>query len=188
MQRDMVFDNAAWDFRTFKWDRDTKTADEKMARTLNATDPDLAPFKKRGGKLILYHGWSDAAIPATNAIDYYRSTVSKMGADQVAAFVRLFMVPGMEHCGGGAGPNSFGQGTVGQGDPQHDINMALEQWVEQGIAPERIVAAKYKTGANPASGVVRTRPLCAFPQIAKWKGSGSTDDATNFVCAKPGKN
>lgn len=184
--KNMVFDDPAWDYRTFNVDRDVKIADDKMSQRLNATNPDLSAFKKRGGKLILYHGWSDAAIPATNTIDYYRSVMSKMGAADTNQFVRLFMVPGMQHCGGGPGPNSFGQAAVGDGDPQHNVAAALEQWVEHGAAPEQIVATKYK-GATPASGVLRTRPLCAYPNVARWNGSGSTGDAANFTCVMSGK-
>jgi feruloyl esterase len=182
--QNMVYEDPAWDFRTFQVDRDTKNADDKMAQVLNATDSDLKRFKERGGKLILYHGWSDAAIPAQSTIDYYQTVVSKMGASDSAAFVRLFMVPGMQHCGGGSGPNSFGAGAA-QGDPQHDMGRALERWVEDGVAPEQVIATGYKSGSNPASGVSRTRPLCPYPQIARWRGSGSTDDAANFVCTKP---
>jgi Tannase and feruloyl esterase len=181
----MLYNNAAWDWRTFTVDRDMQAADEKLAKAMNATDPDLTKFKARGGKLILYHGWSDAAIPPVNAIDYYDSVVSKMGAKNTEPFVRLYMVPGMQHCGGGPGPNSFGQGGVPVGDAQHDVSAALERWVEQGTAPDSIIATKYKTGTNPASGVARTRPLCAYPEVAHWKGSGSTDDAANFECVKP---
>ena len=184
--KNMVYDDPDWRFQTFDADRDTKAADDKAARFLNATDPDLGQFQKRGGKLIVYHGWSDAAIPAANAIDYYQSVVSKMGARNAGALLRLYMVPGMEHCGGGAGPNSFGQAGVGSGDRLHDIDTALEAWVEKGIAPERIVATQYVSGSNPQSGVARTRPLCPYPQVARWKGTGSTDDAANFVCAAPG--
>ena len=176
----MVFEKSTWDYHTFDVDREIKAADDKLARVLNATDPDLKRFESRGGKLILYHGWSDAAIPPVNAIDYYQSVVTKMGAKDAGQFVRLFMVPGMQHCGGGPGPNSFGS-LVPQGDPQHDMAAALEHWVEDGVAPSQIVATRYK-GANPASGVERTRPLCPYPQVAHWKGTGSTDDAANFVC------
>ena len=183
--KNMVFDDATWDYHVFDVNRDTKAADEKMARLLNATDPDLSRFRARGGKLILYHGWSDAAIAAQNAIDYYDSVVMKAGAKKAGTFVRLFMVPGLQHCGGGPGPNSFGQFSVGSGDPDHDIDAALERWVEQGIAPERIVAVKRKNDMDPKSAVVRTRPLCAYPLTARYKGTGSTDDAANFVCAKP---
>ena len=107
-----------------------------------------------------------------------------MGAKDSAGFVRLFMVPGMQHCGGGSGPNNFGQGTVAHTDPLHDIDAALERWVEDGAAPEQIIATKYKDDQNVSSGVVRTRPLCPYPQVARWKGTGSTDDAANFVCAR----
>ena len=179
----MVYSDPAWDLKKFSVDRDVKVADDGVARYLNATDPDLKPFKQRGGKLILYHGWSDAAIPPTNAINYYQSVVAKMGAKNSDAFVRLFMVPGMQHCAGGPGPSSFGQNVGPTGDAMHDVYTALERWVEQGIAPEQIIATKYKTGTNPASGVERTRPLCAYPKVASWKGTGSTDDAANFVCS-----
>jgi feruloyl esterase len=181
----MVFNDRAWDYKTFSVDRDVKTAVQKVSGALNATDPDLRKFEARGGKLILYHGWSDAAIPAQNAIDYYQSVVKKMGAKKSAGFVRLYMVPGMQHCGGGSGPNVFGHGGVARGDAQNNIAAALERWVEQGIAPEEIIATKYNTGANPASGVARTRPLCAFPETARYKGTGSTDEAANFECVIP---
>jgi hypothetical protein len=183
--KNMVYNDPSWDFRTFDVDRDTKAADEKMARFLNATDPDLKRFQRRGGKLILYHGWCDAAIPAENIIDYYRSVAARMGARNTAAFVRLYMAPGVQHCGGGAGPNVFGQGGAPQSDPLHDMAAALERWVEEGVAPDQIIATRYKSGANPASGVLRTRPLCPYPQVARWKGSGSTDDAANFACVAP---
>ena len=183
--QDMLFNDPAWDFHKFNVDHDTKSADDSLARALNATDPDLKRFKDRGGKLIIYHGWSDPAIPPVNTIHYYQSVVSKMGAKNAAAFVRLFMVPGMQHCGGGPGPSEFGQAAVAGGDPQHDIGAALEHWVEQGAAPEQIIATKYR-GATPASGVARTRPLCRYPQVARWKGTGSSDDAANFTCVDPG--
>jgi hypothetical protein len=156
-------------------------ANDKMARILNALDPDLKRFQARGGKLILYHGWSDAAIPALATVDYYQSVGAKMG--NTSPFLRLYLAPGMQHCAGGPGPDSFGQGTVPHGDPQHDLAAAIERWVEQGVAPDQIVATKYKYPANPAGGVARTRPLCPYPQVAHWSGSGSTDDAANFTCA-----
>ena len=184
--RNMVFNDPAWDYRTFSLDRDLKAA-TKLAGVLNATDPDLRRFQARGGKLILYHGWSDAAIPAQNAIDYYQSVVKKIGRKKNSSFVRLYMVPGMQHCGGGSGPNSFGQGGVPRGDASRDVAAALERWVEQGVAPEEIIATKFKSGTNPASGIVRTRPLCPYPMVARYKGTGSTDDAANFECAAPAK-
>lgn len=182
--KNMVYNDPNWDYRTFDIDRDMKVAEKKMAPILNATNPDLRRFHARGGKLILYHGWCDAAIPAENSIDYYRSVQKKMGAVKTAGFVRLFMAPGVQHCAGGAAPNSFGQGGPSAGaNAESDINAALERWVEQGVAPERIIATKYKQGMNASSGVDRTRPLCAYPLVARYKGSGSTDDAANFTCA-----
>jgi feruloyl esterase len=178
----MVFDNASWDWKTFNVDHDLKVADDKTGGALNAADPDLKRFKARGSKLILYHGWSDAAIPALSTVNYYQSVIKKMGDKEVSQFVRLYMVPGMEHCSGGAGPDFFGQGGVPTGDPQHDIDAALERWVEEGTAPAEIIATKFKRGVNPASGIARTRPICPYPQTAHYKGSGSTDEAANFVC------
>jgi feruloyl esterase len=177
----MVFENPDWDVKTFAVEHDLKVADDKVGQLLNATDANLKRFKDRGGKLIVYHGWSDAAIPPMNAIEYYKSVTTKMGAKQTESFVRLYMVPGMQHCAGGPGPSSFGQTSDVQSDAQHDINRAVEHWVEDGVAPAEIIAAKYK-GQTAASGLVRTRPLCPYPQVAQWKGSGSTDDAANFVC------
>jgi hypothetical protein len=180
----MVYSNPAWDFRTFSLDRDLSAADSKFAAVLNATDADLHRFRERGGKLILYHGWSDAAIPPVNAINYYQGVVAKMGAKDTELFLRLYMVPGMQHCNGGPGPNSFGQLSVPHTDPMHDMDAALERWVEESIAPGQIIATKYKAGTDPTSGVARTRPLCAYPKVAKWKGSGSTDDDANFACVE----
>src|SRR5262249_40004891 len=183
--RNMVFDDPAWDFKTFNFDSGMKTADEKQARNLNANDPNLKAFREHGGKLILYHGWDDPAITALYTIDYYKSVNATMGARATAAFVRLLMVPGMQHCDGGPGPDSFGQLGLGTAlpDPQHNMFVALETWVEKGVAPERVVAAKYVNGRNASQGVKMTRPLCPFPLVAKYKGSGGANDEANFICA-----
>ena len=179
---DMVFEDAGWDFRKFKVDEDTKLADKKMAAILNATDPDLRRFRKRGGKLIIYHGWSDAAISPINSIDYYESVVARMGGE-TKDFMRLFMAPGLQHCFMGPGPNSFGQALSGpQGDAEHDISSAVERWVESGVAPEKIIATKYVNDLDPGQGVKMTRPLCPFPQVAAYNGTGSQNDARSFVC------
>jgi feruloyl esterase len=157
-----------------------KGAEERTANALNATDADLKAFKARGGKLILYHGWNDSAIPAINTVNYYQSVLAKMGHD-ADSFVRLYMVPGMQHCDNGPGADSFGQ--VGQlvfDDPQHSVDAALEQWVEKSAAPATIVASKYATDDRQHPKM--TRPLCAYPQATKYKGSGDTNDAANFVC------
>jgi hypothetical protein len=182
--QNFVFDDPSWDYRTFQLGRDLKRAEEKAGKALNATSLNLKEFRDRGGKLILYHGWSDAAIPPTNAVNYYNGVREKMGPAKAETFVRLFMVPGMQHCGGGPGPNSFGEYPGPRGDAEHDIAAALERWVETGAAPGKIVATKFKSDLNPASGVVRTRPLCRYPEIAKYSGSGSIDDAANFSCTK----
>jgi hypothetical protein len=180
----MVYGNPEWDFHSFDVDRDTKAAGDRMAHYLNATEPDLKAFQKRGGKLLLYHGWSDAAIPPANTVHYYENVIARMGAAKAAGFVRLYMVPGMQHCNGGDGPNMFDQGGTPHAGRLRSIDAALEAWVEQGTTPDQIVAAKYKNNLDVRSGIIRTRPLCPWPQVAKYSGSGSTDDAANFVCAK----
>jgi len=185
----MVYDNPAWDYKTLNFDTGVKASDDKEASNLNATNPNLKAFEARGGKLIIYHGWSDAAISAYNTVDYYNSMVAAMGAKETNSFVRVFMAPGMQHCSGGPGPNSFGQFNLGSSppDPLHNINIAVEQWVEKGVAPDRLVATKFVTDNNPAGGVKMTRPLCPFPQLAKYKGTGDTNDEANFVCAAESK-
>ena len=162
----VVFKDATWDWRTFNIDRDVAVADKVDNGTINAVDPNIQPFTGRGGKLLLYHGWADPLVAPGTSINYYNSVVKALGGpSKTAASVRLFMVPGMGHCGGGEGPNTF------------DAIGALERWVEEGQPPERIVAS------HSTNGVVdRTRPLCPYPQVAVYKGTGSTDDATNFVC------
>jgi feruloyl esterase len=177
----MVADNAAWDYKTFDVDAGTRAADAKIGPILNAINPDLSRFRARGGKLILYHGWSDAAIAPVNATDYYRSAVAKAGEKKAETFLRLFMIPGMQHCGGGPGPDVFGQFGAAKGDADHDLGRALERWVEEGVAPDRIIATKFDASKPPVP--IRTRPVCRYPQVAQWKQSGSTDDAANFTCA-----
>jgi feruloyl esterase len=151
----------------FDFDKDTATVDGYLGKLLNDVNPDLSAFKKHGGKLILYTGWADPLIPAQDTVNFYESVEQKMG-DHTSDFARLFMVPGMGHCSGGYGPNRF------------DALSALEPWVETGKAPEKIVAAKIVNGVTE-----RTRPLCPYPQVARWKGIGSTDNAVNFVCVNP---
>ena len=178
----MLYEKADWDYKDAKVDEALKAADEKSAKIFNATDPNLAAFKARRGKLILYHGWNDAAISALNTVNYYNQVSSTMGSAATSEFSRLYMVPGLQHCGGGPGANAFGQGDAGEKDPQHNMEAALEQWVEKGIAPSAIVATKF-VDDNPAKGVKFTRPLCPYPQTAKYKGSGDTNDAASFACA-----
>jgi TolB-like protein len=155
-----------WDWKTFDFDHDIEKAEGKVG-TVMATSPDLSAFAKLGGKLIMYHGWADERIAPGNSIDYRDRVVRLLGETRTKTFLRLYMAPGMNH-GGGAGPNNF------------DMLTALEQWVEHGKAPSRIVASHSTDGK-----VDRTRLLCPYPQIAKYKGNGSTDDASNFGCKEP---
>jgi len=161
--RDVLYQDPKWDWRAFDLDRDTALAEEK-AGYLNAINPDLAAFKARGGKLLLYHGWNDSLNSAQNSINYYSSVLAKMGRKQ-DNWLRLFLAPGMGHCGGGPGPNQF------------NFLGALERWRESGVAPDQIL------GSHVTSNRVdMTRPLCPYPQIAVYKGIGSTNDAANFAC------
>jgi feruloyl esterase len=167
--RYVVHKNPAWDFRTFDAVQDVALA-EKLDHddVLKAVDPNLKKFVSHGGKLILYHGWADNLIAPQNSINYFNSVVSNLGGlEKTEASVRLFMAPAMGHCGGGPGPNTF------------DMVAPLEAWVEQGKAPDHVIAS-HRAGGQ----VDRTRPLCPYPQVAKYKGAGSIDDASNFICVK----
>lgn len=180
--KNMVYNDPKWDHKTFDLERDGKLANEKLASVLNATDPNLKAFSARGGKLILYHGWNDAALPPVNTINYFQSVVAKMGQRRTDSFVRLYMAPGLQHCNGGPGPDNFGQMvTSAQSDSKHDLTLALERWVEEGVAPEQVIATK-RQSASPQSPALRTRPLCPYPKVARYKGSGSMDEAANFNC------
>jgi hypothetical protein len=181
-----VYEKADWNYKDASVEQAMKDAEGKTAQSLNATEANLAAFKARGGKLILYHGWNDPAISALNTINYYNDVVSRMGARESEAFVRLYMVPGMQHCSGGPGTDSFGQGSADAKDAQHNVETALEQWVENRIAPSAIVATKYE-GGDPTKRVKMTRPLCPYPQIAKYNGKGNTNDAGNFACLAESK-
>jgi feruloyl esterase len=186
--KNMVYKDPTWDYRTFTMERELKAADEAVGATLNAIDPNLATFQKRGGKLILYHGWSDAALPPTATIDYQRSIAATLGQQQTDAFVRTYMMPGVQHCGGGPGADSFGvlPGLPpSDADPTRNMSAAMVRWVEQGVAPSTIVATKYKGPAAAAATVAFTRLLCPHPQVARYKGTGSPDDAANFACSVP---
>ena len=164
--RFIVFARPDWTVRQFNADADIARAEMVDGNTLNALEPNLKPFIDRGGKLIQYHGWSDPQISPGNSAQYYaRAVEASGGADRVRGSYRLFLAPGMGHCGGGAGPNTF------------DMLAALEQWVEAGKAPDQIQAS-HATGGR----VDRTRPLCPYPQVAVYKGSGSIDEAASFSC------
>jgi hypothetical protein len=185
--RYMVFDDPKWSSLSGNLDAAIHAADEKTARALNATDPDLSRFASHGGKLILYHGWNDPAIAPLNTVKYYRAVQSAMTPQKVNSFVRLYMVPGMQHCSGGPGPNRFGQlGTTTARGDKYGVYDALEHWVEKGTPPGEIVATKYLDD-NPAKSVQLTRPVCPYPEIARYTGSGDTNDASSFTCVAPAK-
>ncbi|MGP0076720.1 MAG: tannase/feruloyl esterase family alpha/beta hydrolase [Bryobacteraceae bacterium] len=164
--RNIVYHDPNWDWRTFDFDQGIALTEKVDDNIITANDPNLKPFFAHGGKLLLYHGWADPLIAPENSINYYSSVLDKMGgASKAGASIRLFMVPGMDHCGGGEGPNIF------------DSVTAMEQWVEKGNPPVQIVASH-----NSSGKVDRTRQLCAYPRVARYKGSGSIDEAENFVC------
>ena len=177
------FPASAHNFANFDFHRDVDTVDDKLATVLNANSADLSEFRKRGGKLIMYHGWADPLIPSQSSINYFNALVANdsQGFQQVGLmtggnpalqrtqnYSRLFMVPGMFHCSGGPGPNAF------------DALTPLVTWTETGVAPETIVAAKFVNDTPPA--IQMTRPLCVYPKVAKYNGGGSTSAAANFTC------
>jgi feruloyl esterase len=179
----MVYEKADWDYRTFDLDSAVAAAEAKTGRALDAVDPDLGAFASRGGKLILYHGWDDPAIPALSTIHYHDDVVGRMGRQRADSFARLYMVSGMQHCDGGPGPDSFGQDmTMPTDDARHNVRIALEEWVEKGAAPSEVIAAKRDAGA-PEARPTATRPLCPYPQLAKYDGTGDTSAASSFACA-----
>jgi feruloyl esterase len=170
--RNVVHGDPNWDWHTFDLERDVALGDEKGQRSLNAVDVDLSRFVARGGKLILWHGWSDPLLAPRNTINYYEGVSAKIGR-RTQDSIRLFMIPRIGHNGGGRGTDQF------------NTLAALDRWVESNLAPDRITAQHVTgiVGAGPGTGVTMERPLCAYPQVARWKGSGSANDAANFECA-----
>jgi len=164
----MIFKDPQWDYKTHpvNFDTDVPLADKLDNGTVTAADANLKPFFDRGGKMILYHGWTDPLIPPGDAVNYYKRVEDTVGgAGKIKESMRLYLVPGMNHCRGGEGPDDF------------DMQPVMEQWRENGKAPQQVIASKVTNGKTE-----RTRPLCPYPQVAAYKGSGSTDEAVNFVC------
>jgi feruloyl esterase len=184
--RYVVTGDPKWNGLTADLDAMMKLSHEKTAEDLDSTDADLSKFAARGGKLILYHGWNDPAIAPGYTIDYFKQVQQTMGAQKTGLFVRLYMVPGMEHCIGGPGASAFGQfGVPTEKGKKFGLFDSLEDWVEKGAPDEGVVATKFspqgKSGAKPAL----TRPLCAYPKTPKYKGSGDSNDAGSFACVEP---
>jgi hypothetical protein len=193
--KDAVFEGTPWSLQTMDFDKDFSLGEQKVGVVVSATSPDLRSFRDHGGKLIQYHGWGDAAIAPVSSIDYYdrvgdflkkypdpRSAKRQLESD----FYRLFMVPGFGHCFGGVGPISFGQlGAVtaeGRGDPERDILAALVQWVESGIAPERLIGVGQGL-IDPSKQL--SRPFYPYPAVTRYRGQGDPNDAASFFAVKP---
>ncbi|USQ98078.1 tannase/feruloyl esterase family alpha/beta hydrolase [Caulobacter sp. RL271] len=184
---------ADWNWAGFQVERDMPKVDAALDASVNdATRGDLRAFRARGGKLIVYHGWADSLVPPDQTIAFYdRVARDAGGIEKAQSFARLFMAPGVAHCGGGPGPDAFNAANGVVRPPpsatlQYDLFTALSAWVGRGAAPSRVIATRY-VGAAPAEGVALQRPLCAYPAKAWYRGVGDTNDARNFVCsvAKP---
>jgi len=166
--RYFTFHDPKWDWRTFDWDRDVSFVDDQVP-FFSATSRDLRAFRSNGGKLLMYTGWADPVVPPQDTVAYYDDVVRTMGGlVETQKFFRFFPVPGMGHCSGGAGPNTF------------DALSALDQWREHGLAPGQLLASHSSNGA-----IDRTRPICAYPKVARYQGAGSVDVAASFVCTAP---
>jgi feruloyl esterase len=166
--RYVVYQDPNWDWRTFDLERDSAKAHE-VDKDVDELDPHLAAFAKHGGKLLIYHGWADQQVAPGSSIEFYKSVVNlSVDPEHASNWVRLFMVPGMGHCSGGEGLDVFDKVSV------------IEQWAERGKAPNQVIAAHQTAGK-----VDRTRPLCPYPQVARYNGPGHIDDASNFTCRLP---
>lgn len=166
--RYVVYQDPNWDWRSFDLERDAARANA-VDKDIDELDPHLAAFARHGGKLLIYHGWADQQVAPGSSIEFYQSAL-ELSADSARSsdWIRLFMVPGMGHCTGGEGPDTFDKVSL------------IEHWVEEGKAPARIVAAH-----STAGKIDRTRPLCPYPQVARYNGTGSIDEASNFTCRSP---
>jgi feruloyl esterase len=174
------FENPQWNWWTFDYNRDVTFTDAKVSWMVDQNNADISAFKAGGHKAIVYQGYADPVVNAADTIAYFDKVMTLQGTQaEIDKFFRLFVVPGMGHCSGGTGTSNFGNqgGASPVLDADHDVLMALDRWVEQGVAPDKIIASRVVGGST-----VRTRPLCPYPRKAVYNGSGSTDDATNFTC------
>ena len=192
-----AFDDPKWDWWQFDWGKDIDLVRARLSQQVDAMNPDLGPFRARGGKIILFTGWDDPVGAASNLIAYYGQVTAKgQGADAAArladtqSYAELYMVPGMWHCAEGAGATNFSTATRDStppvSDAQHDMAVALQDWVEHGRAPQEIIATRF-TGAAGSDGkrdIAFQRPLCVFPKVAQYRG-GPPDKAESFVCEAP---
>jgi feruloyl esterase len=191
-QRYLFNNDAAWTIERFNLERDANAGFHRMEEFYEALDADLSRFAARGGKLIIYHGWADPALQPQLSIDYYERVRERMRPDKTAKFMRLYMVPGMGHVFGGNGPNVFGQmlAPTVNSTPATNIGKALEAWVEEGLAPGAIIGAEHINDVaaifrTDAGAPTRTRPICPYPQAARYRGEGSIAEAANFACVDP---
>ena len=184
----LVYRNPEWDLRTFNFDSDMAHTDQTVGQLGNATSTDYAGAIRRGVKIIQYHGWNDQTLQPAYSPQYYEQVAKANGGiEKTQEFYRLFMVPGLAHCSGGIGASSFG--GVGQQlppvrDAAHDLVTALEQWVERGVPPAQFIGTKYTDNEATTRTVQYTRPVCLYPSVARYKGTGDPNDAANFACVK----
>jgi feruloyl esterase len=187
-----VFNDPHWDWWKFNWGSDLDVIDRTVGSVFNATSTDLGKFESHHGKLIMFMGWQDPVGAADEAIDYYQGVEAAASGSSEAerrkrtqAFVRLYMVPGMAHCAGGPGATNFSTATRDSAPPvsdaQHDMAIALQDWVEHGVAPERLIATKFDEEQGPDRHVLFQRPLCVYPEVARYEG-GPTGSADSFAC------
>jgi feruloyl esterase len=206
--RIFAYQNPNYDWRTFDFDHDMSFVDSTIGPIVDDQELDMRPYSRRGGKLILYHGWADQYVSPQDDVNHYEriaacangtcaatnddgvtvfgppeNSLSPQSYSNVQKFARLFLAPGMQHCSGGPGPNSFGNVILSgiPRDPNHDAFAALVRWVEEGVPPKRIIATKY-VNDDPTQGVVMTRPLCPYPAEAVYRGQGDSNDARSFLC------
>jgi feruloyl esterase len=193
--RRWAFNDPSWDWWTFDWGKDVDRATQALGPLVDAVDPDLSRFRGHGGKLILFTGWADPVASPYELINYYDSVVTRGAGNTEAAhladtqaFARLYMVPGMGHCALGDGATYFSNATRNSSPPiedaQHDMGLALTQWVEQGKAPDTLIATHFREGSGVSGQVAFQRKLCVFPKTARYV-AGDKDAAASFECVDP---